>query len=130
MRQINRLDGVPFILMAMNTGDKHREAETLKVLGLSNFVFCEGVYKGSKEDSFAVFFTSPEEYRTILSLAMRHHQESILVVDSNRDAQLNHLDSAEKVNLGRFVSVLKNEVVGLDNYTYVPSMDTYFVTKG
>lgn len=129
MRHISRLDGAPFVMLAMNTGNPESEANTLRAMGLGDFVWCKGVYNGVSEDSFAVFFNSLEQRLAIQSMARRHNQESILVVDSNRDAELVFFDGTPRIKLGHFRAVPKSVAIENGSYTYVPNMDTYFVAK-
>ena len=99
MRDIrgNELRNVPFVILAMNTGDKDLELNELKSRGFVDIVECQGVYNGLEETSWAVFFKSIQNKLDLMSLGQKYKQESILVVDSNRYGSLLFLKDGGKV---------------------------------
>jgi hypothetical protein len=128
MRDIrgNELRNVPFIILAMNTGDKDLELNELKSRGFVDIVECQGVYNGLEETSWVVFFKSIQNKLDLMSLGQKYKQESILVVDSNRYGSLLFLKDGGKVELGELRCVSKKDVKILSSYTYVPNIGRYF----
>lgn len=125
MRQTHKLEGVPFVLIALNS-DRQDETEIFKAHGFTNIVKCQGVWNNQPEDSYAVFFTSPTQLQSLIQIGREYNQEAILVVDSNRDAKLMELENCNQTNVGPFRAITKAEALLSGAFTYVPNMDTYF----
>ena len=100
MRYVNKLESVPFVMIAFNTDTNENELELLRRHGFSSVVSCDGVWEGTKEKSYAVFFENVEQLQTLVYLAKRYTQEAILIVDSDRNAELLNLITSEKSKVG------------------------------
>lgn len=84
-----------------------------------------GCYKGEKELSIRV---ESRHYSTILDVAHRYDQESILLVDDENRAYLIYLaDPQNKVMIGEFVEV--ESIEGLDSWTYDQVENKYYTVK-
>ena len=107
--------------------DNHKKTlNHLKAFGLK-FKVVEGVYRGESELSILVpVINEVFDLATVEQLAHIYEQHSILLVDSDRnaelrfmvkpfDASLNELPKSEK--LGKFVSTTKGIATQCDNYT-------------
>lgn len=125
MRQIHRLEGAPFVLLALNSG-RMDELQILKAHGFVDIVECDGVWNGESEKSYAVFFNGPQQLQTLIHVAKDYNQDAILIVDSERQSKAMFLKTGEQTKVGRFGPVSKAEALLGGNYTYVPVMDTYF----
>ncbi len=94
-------------------------ARTLRRQGFATAV-CEGAYKGVKERSILVIDERPstdECYDAVIRLANLYNQESVLAVDSNRNAHLVFCDGRPPVQLGQFMCVSEEEAKSQDAYT-------------
>lgn len=102
----------------------------LKGASRLGFIPAQGVYKGSKEESFVGHVTSMQHVAELLELSKLYEQESILVVDSNDSAFLFYTDGAIEY-LGTMYSqkLMGNELdLGRDSYTIVPSINRVYYT--
>lgn len=88
----------------------------------------QGVYKGSKERSFAVE-VSPKEVQSILDLAKSFTQESVLIVDEKNAASLLFIETKVKSKLGKFKIASKEVAEKMENYSYDSSTGKYFVVQ-
>lgn len=90
----------------------------------------EGYYKGDHELSLLVPYKNEEEYNTILHYAfVNFRQESVLVSDYKRDTKLIFNDGLEQ-RIGKLQRVPETEAIQSQNYSFVPSTRTYWMTKG
>jgi len=80
----------------------------------------DGVYKGDSEKSILVPIINQNfDLSTVKQLASIYDQESILFVDSDRNAKLIFLkNSLGNQNLGKFISVPKGIAIQVENYTF------------
>jgi hypothetical protein len=86
----------------------------------------EGVYKGTSEASILVPDTQDNK-ALINQIAMKHNQESILLLDSNRHAMLSQVANGVSMSLGQLVS--SKDRPDSENYSYDALSETYFYTK-
>lgn len=115
-----------FIIMALNTD---KDSTILKAHGIVRFKAVQGSYKGELETSYVIPFTTLETYQKALFLAKQYNQESILVVDINRDAELIYIDNSKTDKLGKFQCVSKYEALAQDSWTKDVEKEYYYVIK-
>ena len=91
------------------------------ILSKHGFKKVLGSYKGVLEKSYMVLANEDKALNDVLTLAQKFDQESVLIVDENRVATLQYLDSILNVNsshkLGRWTSIDALEAKNLDNWT-------------
>lgn len=126
-----------FILSASDSSletEVNQDRTTLlrKYLKERNVPFKEllGSYKGTQEHSFLVVDT----IENVLQYAKRFAQESILAVDSDRQAELVfvpyfHVPYTSEVKLGTFQQVTREEARAQDAWTYDPTENKYWIAK-
>ena len=120
MRQLNR----PMVIFALNTvNDELR----LRQAGLkaNNYKRLQGMYKGIAEDSYIVDMAHID---LVIDLAIEHKQESILLLDEDRNAKLVYLADMSEESLGQLVEVSASEASNQLAYTYNPETKQYWVT--
>jgi hypothetical protein len=81
-----------------------------------------GSYKGVEEASYVV----NGDKDTILELAAYFGQESILHLDSSRNATLIFIDNRPQEKLGRLVNCTEEEAKAGDAWTWDKSQDEYY----
>lgn len=124
---------LPVYIIALNSG--HSEDGELSIIHRALNLNREqikpviGCYKGELENSY-VIPVNPVSLGSVLALAREYNQESILSLDSTRNA---YLIPAQTINdeeyLGQFVSVPAIVAKQQDSYTYDPSTDTYYIVR-
>jgi len=93
-----------------------------------NFRQLLGVYKGTKERSFAVEVT-PKEVNDLLTVAKSFTQESVLIVDEKNYASLLYIATKAKQKVGKFKIASKEVAEKLENYSFDESTGKYFVVQ-
>ena len=88
-----------------------------------NFKEVVGSYNGIAEKTFVIPFTNDAEKKTIISVAKHFSQESILVLDVERNATLEFISKQDNVELGKFTAFTKSQFNLLrndlkENYTF------------
>ena len=76
-----------------------------------------GSYKGIVEDSYCAIIDDDTKLDVIFSIAAKHNQESILVVDEYRKAYLHDVLTGDVKALGDFKAVDALTAKELDNWT-------------
>lgn len=94
-----------------------------------DYKLVDGVYKGSKEQSYVVFCDEDTTLDTPLTLGKKYGQESILIVDSDRNSTLVFCNTLEGQCSGTFKAVSKYEAEASESYTYDHVLDMYFICK-
>jgi hypothetical protein len=88
-----------------------------------------GCYKKSQEKSFLVF-DNLQNMVNIYELVRLNNQESILLLDENRNAELVYIaDNPKREKLGKFKAVDKETAEKKDNFTFDPEYKTYWITE-
>lgn len=90
------------------------------------FLPVKGCWKGTHEVSFKVNITNDVDFDCVLTLARMFDQESVLVIDEEREAWSFLSDDSQY--LGHFVAVSKGEALPA-SWTFDPESDTYFIVK-
>lgn len=85
----------------------------------------EGMYAGAAEKSFLVAVPRDAELAVIMELARVASQESVLVLDEDRQARLVFLDGRPDVPLGIMREVSRARAIGAGAYTRVG--EVYFL---
>ena len=85
----------------------------------------KGYYKGLVEKSILVL-DSPELRKIVLNLATYFDQESILLLDQDRNAALLFLGDNSQQEIGRFIPVSKDKIDNLDAWVYNPTTKKYY----
>ena len=87
-----------------------------------------GCYKGDRELSIRV---EARSYNHILNMAHEYDQESILLVDDDKNAYLIYLAKpTEKVMIGKMVEIDEDELYhGLENWTYDQVENKYYTVR-
>ena len=106
--------------------DNHKKVlRHLKDFGL-NYKVVEGVYRGESELSILVpVINQVFDLATVEQLAHIYNQQSILFVDSDRNAELKfmvkafdeNLDQVRSEKLGKFIATTKGIATQCENYT-------------
>ena len=81
----------------------------------------QGVYKGTKENSFIVKVENKYDVMWLTNLAKQFNQESILYIDARNQASLYYIESKTREKLGIFHKVPKSVADNLDAYTMTES---------
>ena len=115
-----------------DTENAHRSAsikvDLIKALGAGKVKQVRGSYKGTKETAFVVNGGLKEVTR----IGELYDQESVLHLDSSRNAVLHYLDprhpdGAERI--GRFVAVPVEEALASEAFTFDIDQNTYYIVK-
>ena len=119
-----------FVLIALNNDTIAEDKTILRSLGL-DFKLVEGVYNGVAENSYRVKFSNVEQLADLARIAKTHDQESILIVDQERNAKLVYLDGRvdDRVELGTFQNVSELEAKQATSYTYEVDKGYYYLAK-
>ena len=125
MRQINKNESRPFVLLALNTNQPD-EKRILNAVGFDQYTVCEKVWNGQSEVSYAVFYDGLEQYQALEGLAITYNQDAILQVSADRDATLVNLKEVGRNKIGKFKAISKVEAISSGNYTYVSKIDVYY----
>ena len=112
------------IVFALNRGPE--DYNLLKSVNL-DWKHVEGAYKGTIEDSYVVLNTSANLER-VLTIAKATGQESILLVDHERYAELFFLKTQTYQGLGYLKEVSKGYAEQYGNY--IKTKNAYFVAEG
>ena len=104
------LAGDPLGVNAEATADLRHDLEGEHL----QFVSVTGSYKGSRENGFVVLLSGVIAWHTVLLLAVRYDQESVLLVNADRSAALHYTDGRIEA-IGTWGPVAS--VAGLDAWT-------------
>lgn len=111
------------------SGNEHHIEINLKEYGIP-YTKVKGKYKGVEELSFLAV-TNNEEF--ILDLCRFNKQESYLKVLPDRSCELAYTwygsDGGERDYIGQLQAVTPTEALEQDAWTYVPSLDQYYVVE-
>lgn len=123
---IDRNQKYPFVIISFNCISPVYEENILNGWGFTKYKQVNGRYNGNDERSWLVLFNGPIQLKELFAVAKQYKQESILVVDSERNAELLYMDDGRREKVGRFKSVKECCAKAGDNYTYCPQLDTYY----
>lgn len=121
----------PVVVLEFNT-DQDAELAELYTHGL-HFEPATGCYKGTQSRCYIVDIghdgdrygmVNQETLNKVLGLAEAYSQESVLILDSERNAQLYYLETQQLTDLGKLRAVSRLEALQSDAWTYVNS--TYY----
>ena len=91
--------------------------ETLIVKHGLSYKHMVGCYKGQREASFLVEYDT--QLPLLLDWAKRFNQESVLLLDEDRNARLSYISNSRKdMNIGKLKPVSKQEVLKLEAWSY------------
>lgn len=121
MRQINR----PMIIFALNASN---DTLVLEAAGFTSKTYKEldGSYKGQTEKSYIV---DAEHLETVMQLARMHNQESILLLDQDRNASLYYIKSGLNTPIGRLVPTSEAVALSKDAWSYRPDLNTFYIVE-
>ena len=117
-----------FAVVAFNTGSWVGESKLLESYGLTAIKEIEGVYRGNSETSWMIVLKDEQTLDVVRELASIHKQESILIVDHDRSAQLEYNDYSTE-SLGYWKSVPQYVATKQDNYSFHKETDTYYICQ-
>lgn len=85
-------------------GDKERHEQLCHRLRRDNFLFktLEGYYKGVKEDCVLVILENEDTLTTLKAIARCYNQESVLVLNEDRDGEIVSLKDDTTISVGKF----------------------------
>jgi hypothetical protein len=86
-----------------------------------------GSYKGHSEKGFAIVVQDTADVLTLQDIADEYAQESVLVLDEERQAFLFYMDGKPKELLGLWMAASKLKASELDAFTYDPSTGAYYI---
>jgi len=103
----------PVVLLGGNMGDKDVSSEIAKSLKSLGFPFriVDGVYKGMVEKSFVIPYEvdNNNDINTLIGISEHFNQESVLILDRNRNAKLFFIDGFKITKLGKFTPFTEKE---------------------
>jgi len=108
--------------------NKANHQDVLNSLKKHGAVEVVGSYEGVQELSIMIPYKSDLILDLVKRAAKSFNQDSILVTSGDRTATLIYNDNSEEV-LGQLQAVSEVEALKQLAWTYVPNMDTYFITK-
>lgn len=91
-----------------------------------NFLEAEGSYEGVKEKSFVVVGDNNLDIYMLRELATNYNQESILVEYSDNRCEL-YFTIGDIETIGKMKEVDENTALSNKDYSYIPTLDKYFV---
>lgn len=117
----------PVVILALNLESKSSELAAIKSLGLDSVFIAQvnGAYKGQTERAYMFDVGRSGEYagelnisalQSCLNAAAAYGQESILLLDYRRNAQLIFTDGSTR-GLGQWRRICPVEALTLDAYT-------------
>lgn len=121
MKQINR----PMIIFALNSPNDHAVLEAAGITG-TMFKELKGSYKGQTEASYIVDASLLDN---VLGLAKAHRQESILILDQDRNASLYYVKSGLNTPIGRLVPASEAVALSKEAWSYRPDLNTYYIVE-
>ena len=120
MRDIKR----PMVIFALNTPDDELRLHQAG-LKANNYKRLQDMYKGIAENSYIVDMAHID---LVIDLAIDHKQESILLLDEDRNAKLVYLADMSEESLGQLVAVSETEALNQLAYTYNPETKQHYIT--
>lgn len=88
-----------------------------------------GSYKGKVQTSYLVVIDNNKTFKTIVELAKKHNQESVLYINQEREASLIPIDCEKPQEyIGRWKKHY-GPIDNLDAWTYDPAEENYYVCK-
>ena len=111
------------VIVSTKTGMNDNTNELKQALLQYKYGAIKGMSKGVKETGFIVVAPNNDDVQHLLSFA----QDSVLVSRTDRTSYLLN-NTGIKTELGVLVPVNKEIAVKSDNYTYVESLDQYYIT--
>ena len=116
-----------FVMIELNSNSQAIEQGYLRHRGLK-VKSGLGSYKNKQSITHLVTFRTIEDLQKIISIAREYHQESILVVDSNRTCDLIYMDpKISPVKLGNWTEITQYEASKSDSWTLLDNR--YFVAS-
>lgn len=85
-----------------------------------------GKYRGCEESSILM---SQEHLSLAISIARDHKQETILLLDSDRTAELLYVESGEREHIGTLRAVTRDEAETRLSCSYNPVTKTYYIVE-
>ena len=131
---------IKFMIFALNSDlPPHKELAAVQAtflhkcgMRMNDIDLCEGVYKGEVEQSYLIpMDKGTTEYHVtglIYDLAKQYKQESVLVVDTDNNAELWYVDCIEATPIGTWTEVTAGKAQ-LTDYTYNKTTNQYFITQ-
>ena len=112
-------DKVVTIIFAVNTNLSQEEELALvrKELQPSLVKQVKGCCKDLIEDAYVIATRDTEVLEKVVSLCWLHGQESILILDSERNAELYYTATQIRESIGSFVPVYPNEAIQSGDWT-------------
>ncbi len=125
----------PFIIFAVKENSlpdsenrqRHAAYTSAFIAGEVSFKSLLGCYKGDCEESFLVADT-PENRSFVLDIARRHNQQSILIVDESRHAELLYLNINTYQPVGKFIEASGTHTLQQDNWIFNPETGVFYTT--
>jgi len=124
MRDTRKLKS--FVMLAFNSGDQAGDCQQLEDAGLK-FRSGRGSYKGVNNPSYLVVFNTRKQFDKILKLALKANQESILVVNENRECSLRYLADDYTQELGQWTEVPRHKAKASVGYSEIDGR--YFIAS-
>ena len=98
--------------------------ETLIVKHGLSYKHLVGSYKGIREASFLVEYDT--QLPLILDWAEKLEQESVLLLDEDRNAQLFDFKDQQGVIIGKLQAITSKQAIKLENFSYCPLNNQFF----
>lgn len=116
------------IILALNTGSAFEEYCKLIDMGFHYVKEVRGSYKGITEVAHVLSFETLEDLKKALIVAAEHKQDSILVLDVERNAQLYYIGGGIE-EIGRLVAVDSETALTADAWTHCAEQDQYYICR-
>jgi len=106
---------------------QHAELERQLKASPFAFKYVVGYYKGFREDAFLVTLDHCENASFIQDLGKAFEQDCVFFSDEERNSWVINKEG-ERLNVGHFHSVSKDEALSKEYFTYDPGSKTYWIT--
>jgi len=118
----------PMMILALNLKNKEIETDALLDAGLV-FKDLTGSYKGVQERSYLVLTHTDTAFNAALKLAQKTEQESVLILDEDRNAKLMYLNDMHQIEIGKLTPVSQDEALKQDAWTFSHDLNQYYICK-
>lgn len=114
MQSVSRI-----VLFAINNPIWESVVEATLTASKVDFVKAKESYKGCLEDSYIAVVNDDAKLDLVRDIAKHYNQESILVVDEDRKARLEYIESGDKQSIGQWVEITALDAASHDAWTLV-----------
>lgn len=124
----------PFIILALNAGNTRLEVDILRKNGVRDdqVRYLLGVYthqddRQVSEHSYLVVCDGAKQREELIALAEQFKQESVLIVNADRSAELYYIAAGRTEHLNQWSEVSEYTAKQEKSYTFDPVTGKYYV---